>query len=93
MFTFFVGTQHRWDLKLEALFIKRRALTARGWGLDPRIPVFPAPRHSLARADSFHVVRVDVDVRYELVEDAPGRVHDPVGHLRRHADGVSATLS
>lgn len=41
--------------------------------------------HLLPRVNAFHVVCVDIDVRYELVEDAPGRVHNPVCHLRGYA--------
>lgn len=42
-------------------------------------------RNSLPRAGSLHVVGVDVNIRDEFVQDAPGRVHDPVGHLRRNS--------
>lgn len=49
--------------------------------------VFPlssaaAGMHSLPRIDAFHVICVDIDVRDELVEDAPCRIHNAVCHLR-----------
>lgn len=49
--------------------------------------------HLLPRVDSFHVVCVNIDIGDKLVEDAPCGIHDPVGHLRRHAHGVPVVHS
>lgn len=45
----------------------------------------------LPRVQSLHVVRVDVNIWDEFVQDAPGGVHDSVGHLRRHSHRESDT--
>lgn len=50
-------------------------------------------KYPLPRVCSFHVVRVDVDVWDELVEDSPGWLYNPVGHLRRNSYRVSEFLS
>lgn len=50
-------------------------------------------RYLLARVCSFHVVCVNIDVWYELVEDSPGWLYNPVGHLRRNSHRISELLS
>ena len=46
----------------------------------------------LPRVCSLHMVCVDVDIRYELVENAPGRVHNPIGHLGGHSHRVAEPI-
>ena len=47
---------------------------------------------SLPRVGSLQVVRVDVNVWNELVDDTAGRVYDAVGHLWGDSHGVSERM-